>query len=86
LFENELDQGDINLIRNAALYSMPTGNSLFKEQIEKAMSSGLGIRNEVGLLRVLLSDVNDNHLLPPPLTVLLFFTSPFFLDYNIQIS
>jgi len=42
LFEKELDQGDINLIRNAALFSMPTGNSRFKEQIEKAMCRKLG--------------------------------------------
>ena len=36
LFENELDQADINMIRNAALLSMLTGNNRFKEQIEKA--------------------------------------------------
>ena len=41
-FANELDQNDINLIRNAALFSMPTGNNRFKEQIEKAMSRKLG--------------------------------------------
>ena len=42
LFENELDQADINMIRNAALFSMPTGNSRFKEQIEKAINRKLG--------------------------------------------
>ena len=42
LFKKELFQGDINLIRNAALFSMPTGNSRFKEQIEKAMHRKLG--------------------------------------------
>jgi len=42
LFESELEQVDINLIRNSALFSMPTGNSRFKGQIEKALSRKLG--------------------------------------------
>jgi len=42
LFEKELKQAEINLIRNSALFSMPTGNGRFKKQIEKAMSRKLG--------------------------------------------
>ncbi len=42
LFENKLDQNDINLIRQSALFSMPTGNTRFKEQVEKAISRKLG--------------------------------------------
>ena len=42
LFENELDQTDISLIRQSALFSMPTGNTQFKEKIEKAISRKLG--------------------------------------------
>jgi len=42
LFENEIDQADINIIRNDALFSMPTGNSRFKVQIEKIVNRKLG--------------------------------------------
>ena len=42
LFENEIDQADINIIRYAALFSMPTGNSRFKEQIAKIVNRKLG--------------------------------------------
>ncbi len=42
LFEDELEQVDINMIRNSALFSMPTGNSRFKVQIEKVLCRKLG--------------------------------------------
>ena len=42
LFENELDHNDINLIRQSALFSMPTGNARFKEQIEEEVNRKLG--------------------------------------------
>jgi putative transposase len=42
LFSNELSGGELNTIRNAVRFSMPTGNGRFIEQIEKAHSRKLG--------------------------------------------
>lgn len=42
LFEHDLEQSGIKLIRQSALFSMPAGNSRFKEQIEKAIARKLG--------------------------------------------
>lgn len=42
LFESEFEQVDISMIRNSALFSMPTGNSQFKNHIEKALNRSLG--------------------------------------------
>jgi len=41
LFENEINQAGINIIRNAALFSMPTGDSRLKAQIEKTVNRKL---------------------------------------------
>lgn len=42
LFEYAIDPDDANLIRAAALCSMPTGDSRFKAQIEQALQRRLG--------------------------------------------
>lgn len=42
LFSNELSKDELNAIRNAVRFSMPTGNSRFMEQIEKAHKRKLG--------------------------------------------
>ena len=42
LFDNDIAKYDINLIRKSALFSMPTGGSCFKEQIEKTINRKLG--------------------------------------------
>jgi len=42
LFDDEIDNKDLNLIRNAATFSMPTGDSLFKRQIEATVNRKLG--------------------------------------------
>ena len=44
-------QAEINLIRNSALFSMPTGTGRFKKQIEKAMSRKLGYAKGEGHIR-----------------------------------
>jgi len=42
LFEAEIENKDLNLIRNAATFSMPTGDNRFKEQVEKMVNRKLG--------------------------------------------
>ena len=42
LFETVIDPDDVKLVRNAARCSMPTGDSRFKEQIEKALNRKVG--------------------------------------------
>ena len=42
LFQYELDEADIALIRNATRFSMPTGDSRFKQQIEDALKRKIG--------------------------------------------
>ena len=42
LFEHLIEPGDIRLIRNAALCSMPTGDNRFKDQIERALNRKVG--------------------------------------------
>ena len=42
LFDSQIDDKDIKLIRNAALFSMPTGNNRFKTKIEQAFERKLG--------------------------------------------
>lgn len=42
LFENRLDSNDVKVIRNAVQFSMPTGDTNFKRQIEQALSRKVG--------------------------------------------
>ena len=42
LFRYDIDPQDLNLIRNAARFSMPTGDNRFKVQIEQAVKRKLG--------------------------------------------
>jgi len=42
LFDKDIDHADVKLIHNAVMCSMPTGDSRFKEQIEKALDRRLG--------------------------------------------
>lgn len=42
LFDRDLEQHDIKLIKNSALFSMPTGDNRFKAQIEQALNRKLG--------------------------------------------
>jgi putative transposase len=42
LFDEDIDPDDVKLIRNAIQCSMPTGDSHFKEQIEKALNRKVG--------------------------------------------
>ena len=42
LFETVVDKNEIQLIRNAARFSMPTGDSRFQQQIERALKRKVG--------------------------------------------
>ena len=42
LFEHALDQTDVEMIRTAAHFSMPTGDNRFKRQIEQALNRKVG--------------------------------------------
>jgi len=42
LFDYDLEQYDINLIKNSTMFSMPTGDNHFKDQIEQALNRKLG--------------------------------------------
>lgn len=42
LFEHALDQTDVDVIRTAAHFSMPTGDDRFKHQIEQALNRKVG--------------------------------------------
>ena len=42
LFDKDLTEPDIELIRRSALFSMPTGDKRFKEQVEKEVGRKSG--------------------------------------------
>ena len=42
LFETVLNTADIQVIRNAARFSMPTGDNRFKQQIEPTLNRKVG--------------------------------------------
>ncbi len=42
LFETILNRDDVQVIRNAARFSMPTGDNRFKQQIEHALNRKVG--------------------------------------------
>ena len=42
LFDNLIDNADIQIIRNAVRFSMPTGDSHFKQQIERTLNRKIG--------------------------------------------
>lgn len=42
LFRSELDPGTFHRIRSVATFSMPLGNSRFREQIEAALQRSIG--------------------------------------------
>lgn len=42
LFSHEIEQADLRMIRNAATFSMPTGNNRFQAQIEAMLDRRLG--------------------------------------------
>ena len=45
LFNTLLDINDVKIIRNAVQFSMPTGNTQFKQQIEQALKRKIGHTN-----------------------------------------
>jgi len=42
LFDREIEEKDISMIRQSALFSVPTGSNRFKKQIEKVVNRKLG--------------------------------------------
>jgi putative transposase len=57
LFKSALDKKDVDVIRNAARFSMPTGDNRFKAQIEKALNRKLGYAHRGRPRKNIIADV-----------------------------